>query len=168
MLGIWTAWDVNVAPVQAIVRGAGRALRMDVRTFEYRLQRSPAFGRELKRYAYCLMSQLAQMAVCARYHLIEARLARMILMISDGAHSDELPVTQEFIASLLAVRRVSITTAARSLQKRQLISYHRGALSILNRPGLEEASCSCYLEGHETHGRIMGNRILSARGAWQK
>lgn len=156
MLGITLMLDLDVAPFHAVVQGAGLALRISAPVFLYELEQSPALQRELKRYLYILMTQLAQTAACTRFHVVEARLARWLLMTHDRAHSDTFHVTHVFLAYMLGVRRVGITKAANSLQQKKLISYRRGDITILDRVGLEVASCGCYRDEKEIYEEILG------------
>jgi CRP-like cAMP-binding protein len=155
MLGASVALGVDVAPLRAIVQGTGSALRMDAARFSREFARTPGLSRAINSYLYVLMSQLAQMAACTRFHLVEARLARWLLMTRDRAGTDEFHLTQHFIAYMLGVRRAGIVGAARALQRRKLIRYSRGNMTILNAPGLQAASCSCYAEALEIHARVM-------------
>lgn len=156
MLGISLVVEVDVSPLHALVQGKGSALRMDTTTFLREFKRSLALQRLLKRYLYVVLSQLAQTVACTRFHVVEARLARWLLMTQDRAHSSEIHGTHEFMAYMLGVRRVGITKAASSLHNRKLIAYSRGDIKILDRDGLEAASCGCYAADKATYTRIMG------------
>jgi len=156
MFGTSLALGVNVSPVRAVVQGAGSALRMGAASFCRELGRSRALQREIDRYVFVRASQLARMVGCTRFHVIEARLARWLLMTQDRAHANSFHITQEFLAVMLGVRRVGVTNAASSLQKRHLIRYSRGRMTVLDRRGLKAASCGCYDEDRRSYARIFG------------
>ncbi len=155
MLGAQLVLGVTTAPLHALVQGAGTALRIGAPAFRLELGRSAAMRRGLERYVYVLMSQLASAAACLRFHLIDQRLARWLLMSQDRAHSDSFHVTHAFLAYMLGVRRVSVTNAAGGLQRVGLIAYHRGELTVLDRKGLEAAACSCYAQGQRTYADLL-------------
>jgi hypothetical protein len=156
MYGVPVALGVDVSPVHALVQGGGHAWRMDAAAFRRELAHSPVFKRDIDRYVYVLMSQLVQTAGCNRFHVVEQRLARWLLMTSDRAHSEVFQITHEFLAFMLGVRRVGITTAASALQFQKLITYARGKVEILNRKGLERASCDCYRADIDSYERVLG------------
>lgn len=116
MLGIALVLGVRTSPLVALVQGDGLALRLDAAQFCRELEVSRPLHGLLKRYVHAVMSQLAQSAVCTRFHVVEERLARCLLMTHDRAHSDAFCGTHEFLAYLLGVRRVGVTRAANSLK----------------------------------------------------
>jgi CRP-like cAMP-binding protein len=100
--------------------------------------------RLLRRYSHSMLTQISQTAVCNRFHPIEARLARWLLMTRDRMGADKFQLTQEFLSNMLGVRREGVNKAASTLQQQGLISYSRGALTILDRAGLGALACQCY------------------------
>ena len=118
--------------------------------------------RELNHYLYAFMAQVAQTAACNRHHLLDARLARWLLMTHDRMGSNEFHLTQEFLAHMLGVRRVGVTEAAGVLQEKKLISYRRGNITILDRKGLERASCRCYRAVNDIRDSMLGWEVGSA------
>ena len=155
MLGVSVILGVGISPLHCVVQGAGPALRMETAAFRRELTRSSALEESLKRYLYVLRSQLAQTVACTRFHVVEERLARWLLMSQDCAHAAAFPVTQEFLAYMLGVRRVGVTKAASALRRRTLIRYRRGQMTILDRRGLESAACGCYAAARRTYDLFM-------------
>jgi CRP-like cAMP-binding protein len=164
MLGVPLLLGVNVSPLRAMVQGTGRAWRVDAATLQQELAVDPGLRAALNRYLYVFLAQLMQTATCTRFHLIEARLARWLLMTRDRAHSNQFRITHEFLALMLGVRRVGVTSAASALQRRLLIRYRRGDISILDVRGLERAACACYAVDKQIYARILGRK----RGAAAK
>jgi CRP-like cAMP-binding protein len=117
---------------------------MKATVFRKECQHGGALPSLLRRYSHSVLTQISQTAICNRFHPIEARLARWLLMTRDRMASDEFQLTQEFLSSMLGVRREGVNKAAGMLQQRRLISYTRGALTILKGAGLEAIACECY------------------------
>jgi CRP-like cAMP-binding protein len=156
MTGTPLVLGVAISPLQGLVQGPGSCLRMDAASFRAELGRSPALQALLDRYLFVRMAQLAQSAGCTRFHLVEARLARWLLMTQDRAHSSRFHITHELLALMLGVRRAGVTRAATSLQRLRLIRYSRGNIAIVDRPGLKAVSCACYRMDRETYRRALG------------
>jgi PAS domain S-box-containing protein len=144
MVGISHALGMNVSSVRALVQGTGTAMRMSAARFRKAFEKCPPLQRALYRYTYAKLALARQTVACNRFHVIEARLARWLLMTSDRVLSDEFILTQAFLGDMLGVLRAAVNKAAGSLQERKVISYSRGKIRILDRTGLEAASCRCY------------------------
>lgn len=155
MYGVPLLLGHDVSIQHALVQGGGSAWRMKTRQFVLEFKRSPILQQRLNSYLYVLMSQLTRMAACLRFHLIEARLARWLLMTQDRAHSNVFHITHTFLAFMLGVRRAGVTKAASALQKQKLISYTRGDVTILDRNGLKAVACSCYQADKKIYRSIM-------------
>jgi CRP-like cAMP-binding protein len=155
MLGIQIALGINRGALHARVQGPGSAWRIPAVKFRAELMRSAPLRRSLNRYIHVSMLQLTSVARCLRFHQIEARLARWLLMTQDRAHENHFEVTQESIAYMLGVRRVGVTKAAMELQRRGLIQYVRGQVIISNRKALEKAACSCYAADCKTYADFL-------------
>jgi len=155
MLGAQLALGVATAPLHAVVQGSGSAWRIGAGAFRHELTRSVALQRVVNRYLSVRMAQLAVSATCVRFHLLGPRLARWMLMSQDRAHANNFRVTQEFLAYMLGVRRVGVTTAAGALQRSGLIEYHRGEMTVRNRRGLEAAACGCYAADQRSYAELM-------------
>lgn len=156
MFGSPLTLGVTVSPLRALVQGSGSALRISPAALGLELQRSVALRSALHRYVYVSLAQLAQGAACNSFHALDARLVRWLLMTHDRAHSDDFHLTHEFLAQMLGVRRVGVTNAATALQKNGLVSYSRGNIRVLDRAGLEAASCSCYQAALHTYEQVLG------------
>ena len=144
MVGMPMALGIGVSAVRALVQGDGIALLMTAERFRAEFKKSAQLQRALFHYTHLLMAQVSQTAACNRFHMVEARLARWLLMTSDRLHKDEFRLTQEFLAHMLGVRRVGVTKAASVLERKKLIEYSRGSISILDRKRLEATACVCY------------------------
>jgi CRP-like cAMP-binding protein len=132
-------------PFTAFVQVPGAALKMEAEVFAHAVgEVGSDFYGVLARYAQAWCTQLGQHAVCNCAHRVVARCARWLLQTQDRVERAEFPLTQEFLAMMLGVRRTSVTDVARQLQQQGLIRYQRGVITVLDRPGLEEASCECY------------------------
>ncbi|WP_280156025.1 Crp/Fnr family transcriptional regulator [Piscinibacter sp. XHJ-5] len=156
MLGAQLALGVSSIPLHALVQGAGTARRVSAARFGDELSAGKALQSALNRYVYVLMAQLATSAACTRFHKVEPRLARWLLMTQDRAHSDSFHLTHEFLANMLGVRRVGITAAASDLQRHGLIRYRRGDITVVDRAGLEAAACSCYEADRRAYDATLG------------
>jgi CRP-like cAMP-binding protein len=155
MIGAELILGILKAPLHAVVQGPGKAWRVQSRAFRRELAASPALQLCLNRYLYVMMMQLGAAAACLRFHLIGPRLARWLLMMQDRAHADNFQVTHEFLAYMLGVRRVGITSAAGLLQRDGLIEYRRGQLIVLSRRGLEAAACGCYAADQLSYSTLL-------------
>ena len=144
MLGATLVLEVKTARLQGIVQGAGTAWRIPASRFRRALRESPALRDVTRRYLYVVLMQLSQSTACTRFHEAEARLARWLLMTHDRAHSNRFHLTHQYLGDMLGVRRSAVTIAAGALQRRNLIRYVRGRIEVVDRKGLEAASCECY------------------------
>jgi CRP-like cAMP-binding protein len=130
--------------VRTLVQGSGTAMRMSSARFLKEFRQSQPLQLAMYHYVHVLMAQVSQTAACNRFHEIEARLARWLLMTRDRVRSNQFMLTQEFLGHMLGVRRVGVTGAARALQQKKLISYSRGNIKLLDYNGLKAAACGCY------------------------
>jgi CRP-like cAMP-binding protein len=156
MAGLPLLFGVDTSSAQSMVQGAGTALRMEAAAFRDALERCPAFRSLLLRYALAFNEEVAQTAACNGRHVLEQRLARWILMAHDRSEGDEVPMTQEFLAMMLCVQRPGVTGAMGRLQQGGHIQLGRGAITITDRAGLEEAACECYRTVRRRFERLLG------------
>jgi hypothetical protein len=155
MIGSSLVLGVDLTLLHTLVQGAGPAWRMSAEGFGEALRRSEALHRTLDRYLAVLMGQAGEMVACTRFHVVEARLARWLLMSRDRAHSNRFHVTHEVLAAILGVRRAGVTRAAMALQQCRLIQYRRGQVTILDGAGLRAAACGCYGTMEAIYDRIL-------------
>jgi len=144
MAGMPFILGMGVSGVRALVQGGGNAFRIASAPFQVEFGRNRALQQALYRYTYALMAQISQTAACNRFHSAQARLARWLLMTRERVDSDDFPLTHEFLAHMLGVRREGVSEAASVLRRRKVIDYSRGEIHILDAPRLMAASCSCY------------------------
>lgn len=144
LAGISVFMGVNTSRYQALVQGEGTAMRMKSAAFSKESANTGALQQLLLRYSHSLMTQISQSAACNRFHQVDARLARWLLMTRDRIGKNDFRVTQEFMSNMLGVRREGVNKAAGVLQNQKLINYRRGHVTILNWAGLEKAACKCY------------------------
>jgi CRP-like cAMP-binding protein len=154
--------EVDIAPCRAVVQKAGFALRITVTDFVQQVNRNPKLHLLLKRYSFITYSQLLQTAACNLFHVLENRLAKLLLAFQDRSQSDELHLTQELLAQMLGVRRVGVTKAAGSLQRQHLIGYSRGNVIIYDQKNLKSASCLCYQADKDTYAQFLNAEVLNS------
>lgn len=142
-VGLPVFLGVEKSHTHAIVQGAGAAFRMETADFLAECETVGILSKILQRYTHSLITQISQSA-CNRFHPIEARLARWLLMSADRMESNEFQITQDFLSNMLGVRREAVNKSATVFQQNNLISYRRGKVSILDRANLENAACRCY------------------------
>jgi CRP-like cAMP-binding protein len=155
MLGAHFALGVSTPATFAQVLKAGQAWRMPAADFKNELTSNESLQRSICRYLHVTVLQGVSMARCARFHSLDQRLARWLLMTHDRAHKDTFRVTHELMAGMLGVRRVGVTTAAVALQRRAAISYARGEITVLDRKTLEDAACSCYAADRRSYLKFL-------------
>src|SRR5258708_2885214 len=144
LVGIPALAGLNRSPLREVVQITGDGLRMPVSRLAEFLREAPQLRHEMERFSVLLGLQMAQTAGCNRLHGVEQRLARWLLMAQDRVSSASLPITHDFLATMLGTDRPSVSLAAGALQKANIIEYNRGSVKILNRAELERASCECY------------------------
>ena len=146
---------------QAVVQSPGKAYRLHAHSVRSEVSRGGVVLQTLLRYTQALIAQVAQTAVCNRYHSIDQQLSRRLLMGLDRLRSDELLMTQELAANLLGVRREGVTEGALKLQEAGLISYTRGRIKVLDRAGLESRTCECYAVVKREYDRLLPTKVAT-------
>lgn len=158
MVGLPVCWGGNSTNIQAIVQVPGYAMRMKAEQLKTEFDRGCVLQRLLLLYTQVLFSQVSQSVACNRHHIVEKRLARWLLTVQDQIQSDELLLTQEFIAQMLGIRRSGVTVAATNLQQAGMIRYSRGRITVLDREQLKLAACECYSVVKQEFSRLLGSQ----------
>jgi len=144
------------SPTRAIAQIPGEALRMEAKVLQKEMGRGGPLQGVVQRYTQTMVNQISQSVVCNHRHSVEKRMCRWLLMSHDRVGADEFPLTHEFLAQMLGVCRPTLTAVAGALQRAGLISYHRGTITVLDRKGLEAASCECYEVVAKELDRLLG------------
>lgn len=158
MIGLPVVVGIERAAHGAVVQMQGTAWRIDAKILRQAFNESEPLRTLLFRYALALHGQTAQTAVCNAHHVLEERLARWLLMAHDRAGGDQFPMAHEFISVMLGVRRAGVTITAGALRNAGLIAYKHGQITVLDRTGLEEASCECYGIVREQFEQLIGSK----------
>ncbi len=153
-VGLLAAFGDQRFVSRGLVQIAGAALRIGANALREAAAAHPVIRDTIMRYAQVTEAQLHQSAACNALHSIEARLCRWLLTCEDRVGDNVLPLTQEFLAMMLGVQRTSVTSAAQTLQRRGLIEYRRGRITILDRAGLEQGACECYKTIETVYDRV--------------
>jgi len=161
-LGLMAAVAPRESLSRAMIQSPGRAWRIAAGQLNDQWKRSPAVKHLIDRHTEALHAHVIQSVACNALHSVEARFCRWLLACRDRVDSDTIQLTQEFLADMLGVQRTTVTAVARSLQTKGLIRYRRGVVDVLDRPGLEAASCECYGVVRRTYSRLLPQRRVSA------
>ena len=155
IVGIALFMGGETMPNRAVVQSAGQAYRLKGQILTQEFNKGGEFQHLLLRYTLALLTQMGQTAVCNRHHTVDQQLCRWLLLSLDRLPSNELSMTQELIANMLGVRREGVTEAAGKLQRAGLIEYHRGRITVIDRPGLEKRVCECYQVVKDEFNRLL-------------
>ncbi|WP_153111030.1 Crp/Fnr family transcriptional regulator [Propionivibrio limicola] len=161
IVGVSLFMGGETTPSRAVVQSAGEAYRLPGQMLKNEFYRAGPMQHLLLRYTQSLLTQMAQTAVCNRHHSLDQQFCRWLLLSLDRLPTNELVMTQELIANMLGVRREGVTEAAGNVQKAGLIEYHRGRITVLDRPGLEARVCECYAVVKKESERLLPDKIAS-------
>jgi CRP-like cAMP-binding protein len=159
LVGVSLFMGGESTPSRAVVQSAGRGLRLEAQLMKDEFNRAGPVLHLLLRYTQALMTQMSQTSVCNRHHSLDQQLCRWLLLSLDRLRANELAMTQELIANMLGVRREGVTEAASKLQQAGLISYSRGRITVLDRPGLEKRTCECYAVVKREYDRLLPEKM---------
>jgi CRP-like cAMP-binding protein len=163
IVGLPIMFGDTVAPTSVYMQVPGTGLEMNAKIFKREMERSVSLRTKALRYAHAFFNQVAQSAACIHFHPLEKRCCRWLLMTQDRMQTDEFPLTQEFLAMMLGVRRSGVTVAAGVLQKAGLIRYARGKVTVIDREGLVRQSCECYGIGKQEFDLLLGKVLKPAK-----
>jgi len=158
LVGVSLFMGGESTPSRAVVQSAGKGFRLPSRFLKEDFNRAPVLHL-LLRYTQALITQMSQTAVCNRHHSLDQQLCRWLLLSLDRLHGNELVMTQELIANMLGVRREGVTEGALKLQKAGLITYSRGRIQVVDRPGLEKRTCECYAVVKKEYDRLLPSQL---------
>ncbi|HEV7613698.1 MAG TPA: Crp/Fnr family transcriptional regulator [Steroidobacteraceae bacterium] len=161
LVGVSLFMGGESTPSRAVVQSAGHGFRLKAQLMKDEFNRAGPVLHLLLRYTQALITQMSQTAVCNRHHTLDQQLCRWLLLSLDRLQANELTMTQELIANMLGVRREGVTEAAGKLQHAGLISYARGHIRVLDRPGLEERACECYAVVKNEYDRLLPQKIAT-------
>jgi CRP-like cAMP-binding protein len=164
LVGGSTAIDDDIALNRAVVQVPGVASVVDVGTFRRLAEQSHSFRATMARHRQFILAQAQQSAACNAAHTLEARLSRWLLQCHDLLGSDDIALTQEFLAQMMGVRRTSVTIVAGTLQKAGLIHYRRGRIRVVDVDGLRASACECYETIKAQGKRLLGNPVELSGG----
>ena len=159
IVGISLFMGGNSTPSRAVVQSAGQGFRLKARSMKVEFNLAGPVLHLLLRYTQALITQMSQTAVCNRHHSLDQQLCRWLLLSLDRLRANELTMTQGLIANMLGVRREGVTEAAVKLQHAGLISYARGHIAVLDRPGLERRACECYAVVKNEYERLLPQKV---------
>ena len=155
LIGVDTLLGGDAALGCYVVQVSGSALAIEACRFRAALRESQTLRMACEAYAEAFLAQILQNVACNAVHTVERRCARRLLMSHDRSDGDTFALTQEVLAEMLGVRRSTVTLIDRALQKAGLIAYRRGAITVLDRPGLEAAACECYRVIRERYEQLL-------------
>jgi CRP-like cAMP-binding protein len=157
LVGVAVAWGADsMNPREfATVQVPGTIVSMDREAFREEVQRQGALASLVERYTQAFFTQVSQQVACNGLHSVEQRCARWLLLTQDRAGMDEFPMTHEFLSQMLGVRRATVTVTAGILQKAGFVQFRRGRVAIVDRQGLENATCECYAVTREVYDRLL-------------
>ncbi len=156
MVGVPVLLADGVTTMETVVQIPGESYAAPPQVVKELFDRGGAFQKLLYKYFHTLFIVASQTAACNRLHRIEARLCRWLLMSSDGIGSDELHLTQEYLAAMLGVRRAGVSETVGRVEEAGLVRHSRGCIEIVDRAGLERSACECYRIVKDEYERLLG------------